>query len=175
MGTRIPYRLYVLGFMLIAYAFYTLFGDNRREEKNVPVGMLLLTRQPILRYILYATGCSMLVFNVVILATAYLYEAEVVVIVVSCVVFCGIAGSCFLCGRYCYASHIFFGDERIMIGQMFGKPDILLWEEIGKVEIKKNKIRIWDKRGKKKMVAYANMVGFEEFQNLVKHKCEDLL
>ncbi|TGY95582.1 hypothetical protein E5329_14265 [Petralouisia muris] len=142
MGTRMQNRLYVLGIMLIAYVLFAFFGNNKREEKNVPVGMKLLARQPVQRYLMYVAGCSMIIFNVVVIVTVILYGGEIFVIVVSSIVFLGCAGLFFLCGRYCYTSHIFFGDERIMIGQMFGKPDILLWEEIGKVEMKKNRIRI---------------------------------
>ena len=175
MGVGMPRRLYVLGFMLIAYVLFAVFGNNKREEKNVPVGMKLLTKPPILRNVLYAGGCMMLIFAAVIIAAAVLYDAELAAVVVAGLIFSGVGGLFFLSGRYCYASHIFFGAERIVIGRLFDKPDILTWDEIGKAEIQKKRIKLWDKRGNKKIDAYADMVGFEEFQNLVRNKCEDLL
>lgn len=160
----------IAGLFLGAYVLYLIFGKNKREEKKVPVGMELLTMSPFLRYIMYAVGVLAILGGGLMALMLIDMKEEWPVIILVFVLFGIIAGMFFLMGYIFYARHIFFNREKIMIGRLFHGPDILEWNEVSRVDLKKTRLVLYDVRGKRRLEASAGMTGYEAFRVIAEER-----
>lgn len=173
MGNSRYYRIVVVGVMfLFSYILYFLFGRNKREQKSVPVGMQLLALTPLLRYLMYGVGVLFLVFGGMMaigMASMGVEPALFLLVAAMCAV---TSGMFFVLGYAFYARHIFFDREKIMIGRPFRQPDILAWEEVGRTDLKKARVVLYDKKGKRRAEASAGMIGYEGFRELAERNAQ---
>lgn len=174
-GIRYKNAIMWMVLFLIGGILYLIFGKNKREKKGVPVGMSLLAVSPVYRYAMYGAGVILLLFGALIVVLMSLSgEVELFPIIFMAVLILCVAGIFFLAGYAFYARHIFFNEEKIMIGKLFDEPDVLPWKEISRAELKKNRIRLYDKNGKRCLDVSAGMIGFREFQTMAEQKCAHL-
>lgn len=79
----------------------------------------------------------------------------------------------FLLGHVMYARHMYFNEEKILIGKPFRSPRTLYWNEVGNVKITKYAVMVYDGNGKRCVTAQSQMIGYEEFRLLVEKKYGD--
>lgn len=155
----------------LAFALYLICGRNKREKKSVPVGMQLLAMSPMFRYVMYAMGILMALFGgfCAFVATAWGEGAIIGIVLFLANVFTG--GMFFLAGYAFYSRHIFFDEEKMVIGRFLGQPDTLTWGEVGRADFKKARVLLYGKNGKRCVEASSGMAGYEQFRAIAERKC----
>lgn len=169
-------RLIVI-FILVGFTWllYLLFGSNRWERKKIPAGMEIFCQNPKQRYLLYALGILTFLFVAGVAALCYVMggiEEAGIWIYLCMVLGVLILLICFLGGYIMYSSHIFFDDEKLIIGRPFRTPLQLSWHEIGEMRIKnRQSFVLFDRNGKVCVKAYINMVNYDIFFEIAQKHC----
>ena len=158
----------------LALFIFLISGRNKRELKKIPEGMYIFTKNPMMRYIMYALG--LLIFIFVGGAGALCYIMDGVEDAGIWFYFCMALGIldpliCFLGGYLMYSSHIFFDDEKLLLGRAFRTPSQLTWYEIGEIRIKDHQFFVlYDRDGKPRVKTYIGMVNYDLFlQTALRH------
>ncbi len=170
--TRFFGLVVVGGLFFLAFILYLIFGRNKREKKSVPVGMQLLAMSPMFRYVMYAMGVIMVLFGIFFTFMAIAWDSEIAMGIILLLIHAFTGGMFFLAGYAFYSCHIFFDEEKLIIGKFFRSPDTLKWEEVGRADFKKTRVLLYDIKGKKRAGASSGMVGYEKFRAIAKKKCD---
>ena len=159
----------------LALFIFLISGRNKRELKKIPEGMYIFTKNPMMRYIMYALGLFIFVFVGGGGVRCYIMDGveDAGIWFYICMAL-GILDPliCFLGGYLMYSSHIFFDDDKLLIGRPFHTPLRLTWYEIGEMRMKdRQSFVLYDRDGKPRVKAYIGMVNYDIFLRTAQRHC----
>lgn len=174
-ATEDPMKRLLFILILAAIALLLFLIGGKRERKKIPAGMTILCQNPFLRYVLYALGVFLFLFTEGACYIGYrLGGAKDAGIWFSV---CAVLGALvplllFLCGYTIYARHIFFNEEKLLIGRVFRAPLRLSWREIGEMRrTDRQSFVLLDRGGKIVVNAYCTMVNYALFLQTAERHC----
>ena len=159
----------------LALFIFLISGRNKRELKKIPEGMNIFTKNPMMRYIMYALGLFIFVFVGGVGVLCYIMDGveDAGIWFYICMAL-GILDPliCFLGGYLMYSSHIFFDDEKLLLGRPFRAPLRLTWYEIGEMKMKdRQSFVLYDRDGKPRVKAYIGMINYDIFLRTAQRHC----
>ena len=160
-------------FWVVAAVVVGLFGSSRREEKRVDANKTVMRQNPSLRYGMYLLGIlivGMFVFfgTMAIRDGAQKEEPWTVLLIFLGILF---GAGCFIVGDILYAKHVFFDETELLIGRPFKKMLHVKWQEIDRMEMKKNKLVLYGADGKRLVGADLSWENFDLFADMAKRMC----
>lgn len=159
----------------MAVLIFLVFGNNKRERKKVPSGMVICCDNPFMRYIVYALGvCIVLFVGACVLMCGYagaLHEAGTMMYV--CIVLAVfIFFMCLFLGQMMAASFILFDDNCVVLNRPFRRQLVFQWYELGVPEqADANQFCLYDRNGKYCFRANANMINYDKLYHKVMQNC----
>lgn len=162
-------RLMILGLVLLTGLLGLLFGNKKPKYQ----GMAQCIENPFLHYFTYALAILIMVFAGFIAAIVSTdesawEEAGAVIIEVFSLMFLSIV--CLIALGVIMGKHyIYYDQEKLILGRVFGRDLTLAWYEIGEVRANRNgrRIRLYDREGKRVLNAHGLMTNYDQFSHIV--------
>ncbi len=160
-------------FWVAAAVIVGFFGSSRREEKRVDANKTVMRQNPSLRYGMYLLGVLIVGMFVFFGTMAIRDEAQKEEPWTILLIFLGIlfGAGCFIVGYIFYAKHVFFDETELLIGRPFKKMLHVKWQEIGRMEMQKNKLVLYGADGKWLVGADLSWENFDLFADMAKRMC----
>lgn len=169
MGYQITDKLIILGLVLLTGLLSFLFG---RRTPKYP-GMAECLEHPFLHFFVYALAIFIIAFaaflaTIVSLDKSAWEEAGGMIIVVFSQMFL-ITVFLISLGVIAGKHYIYYNQEKLILGRVFGRDLTLSWYEISKVRANKTgrRIRLYNREGKRILNAYSLMTNFDHFYHTV--------
>lgn len=162
-------RLMILGLVLLTGLLSLLFGTKKPKYQ----GMAQCMENPFLHFFMYALAIFMIAFAVFIAAIVSTDESawkeaggrivEVFSLMFLLTVFLIALGV--LMGKH----YVYYDQEKLILGRVFGRDLTLAWYEIGEVRANRNgrRIRLYDREGKRVLNAHGLMTNYDQFSHIV--------
>lgn len=166
-------RLMILGIVLLTGLLGLLFG--RRKSKYPEMAQCF--ENPFLHFFLYALAIFILAFAAFIAfivasdESAWEQASKGIIEVFSLflLIIVSLVALAVKTGKH----YIYYNQEKIILGRVFGGDFTLSWCEISEVRANRNgqRIRIYNREGKKVLDAGSRMADFNQFYHIVMQNC----
>lgn len=157
----------VLCAIVLLLSLTSLFKNSREQRNYQNKGMRMLAELRMNLLLLPALGIFMFGFlmffiYLAIKDGAWEKAGDAILLCLGIALFMLVGG--FLGGYVMKKRHILYDEEQILIGAAFRQYQRLKWYEISRMDIRKrNTLFLYDRSGKRRVRATADMAGYEDF------------